>query len=82
MLSAFLVAIFFSNVSPWAAAISVVSGSVSYGLISFYANPFHYIHTMFLTLIGCIAFTLLINMIFFRQRAQFSLESFNRESAD
>ncbi len=76
ILSAFFVAIFFKNVSPWAAGISVISGTVGYGVFSFFFSPFHYIHTMFITLIACIAFALILNRMVFRRNASFSLEDF------
>lgn len=76
ILSSFFVAIFFRNVSPWAAGAAVIAGAVGYGVVSFFFSPFHYIHTMFLTLIACIAFALLLNQFVFRRTAQFTLEDF------
>ncbi len=76
ILSAFFVAIFFRNVSPWAAGISVIAGTIGYGLVSFFFAPFHYIHTMFLTLIACIGLALLLNLVIFKRRAVFTLADF------
>ncbi|MBI1393866.1 MAG: SLC5 family protein [Alphaproteobacteria bacterium] len=77
ILSAFFVAIFFRNVSPWAVALAVVIGCVGYGIVSFYFNPVHYIHMMLATLVACMAFALLVNAIGFGRIARFTLEDFS-----
>ncbi len=76
ILSAFFLAIFFRNVSPWAAAIAVAAGSVGYGIVSFYFPPFHYIHMMLVTLIACILFALAVNWIGFGRIARLSFADF------
>jgi SSS family solute:Na+ symporter len=78
ILSAFFVAIFFRNVSPWAAGIAVIAGTVGYGVVSFFFPPFHYIHTMFLTLFACIALAISLNYLLFKRRALFTLEDFRQ----
>ncbi|MEM9262496.1 MAG: SLC5 family protein [Pseudomonadota bacterium] len=76
ILSAFFVAIFFRDVSPWAAAAAVIAGTVGYGIVSFSFPQFHYIHAMFVTLLSCIALALFLNRVAFNRRAQFTLEDF------
>lgn len=76
ILSAFFVAIFFKNVAPWAAGSAVIAGTIGYALVSFYFAPFHYIHTMFITLLACIGLALLLNRFVFGRRARFSLGDF------
>ncbi len=74
ILSAFLVAIFFRNVSPIAAIISVGAGTIGYGVLSFRFPEVHYIHQMFVTLLSCILLTLALNRLVFGRRATFSAE--------
>lgn len=81
ILSAFFLAIFFKNVSPMAAAITVPVGAISYGLTSVSFPQVHYIHFMFLTLVGCMIFALTLNRFVFRRTAQFTLEDFRSNSA-
>ena len=76
ILSAFFLAIFFKNVSPWAAGAAVIAGTIGYGVVSFFFSPFHYIHTMFATLIACMAFALALNRLVFGRRATFTLDDF------
>jgi SSS family solute:Na+ symporter len=79
ILSAFFIAIFFRNVDPRAALVAVITGAIGYGLASFYwVKNVHYIHTMFATLIACMAFALLLNRIAFGRRATLSFEDFRR----
>lgn len=78
ILSAFFVAIFFRNVSPWAAGIAVIAGTIGYGLVSFYFPPFHYIHTMFVTLIACMGLALILNRLVFGRTAQLTLADFKK----
>jgi len=76
VLSAFILAIFFRDVSPMAAATAVIAGSVGYGVTAFYWNPVHYIHLMAVTLFACIGLALLVNRFVFGRRARFTLEEF------
>lgn len=79
ILSAFFIAIFFRNVDPRAALAAVIAGTIGYGLASFYwVKDVHYIHTMFVTLIACMAFALLLNRVAFGRRATLSFEDFRR----
>lgn len=80
ILSAFLVAICFRNVAPLAAAISVIVGSLTYGAVSFQFQGLHYIHMMFLTLIGCTLFTLVLNRVAFGRTASLDLSDFRRST--
>jgi len=73
ILSAFFVAIFFRNVSAAAVAISVIAGTIGYGLASSAFPQVHYIHQMALTLIACMALSLILNALVFRRKAAFSL---------
>lgn len=72
ILSAFVVGLAFRNVDARAAIIGVISGVVIYGLL-FNLAPFHYIHGMFITLISCIAISLLINRFVFGNHAEFAM---------
>jgi len=76
ILSAFFLAIFFRNVSPWAAGAAVFAGVIGYGLASFFWSPIHYIHMMFITLVGCILFALVINRLVFGKTAILTLDDF------
>lgn len=80
ILSAFLLAIFWRGISPWATMMTVIIGVAAYGFASFYWNPMHYIHMMFATLIGCMCIALLLNRILFRRKAQFHLGDFKTTS--
>lgn len=71
ILSTFLVGLLFKNVDPKAMTISVVSGTVLYGIFSFAWSPFHYIHLMFITLIFCVVWALVINKLMFGKSAEF-----------
>jgi SSS family solute:Na+ symporter len=73
ILSAFFVAIFFRNVSPIAVAISVITGTIGYGVSSSAFPEVHYIHQMAVTLIACVALSLTLNAVVFRRKASFSL---------
>ena len=76
ILSAFFLAIFFRNVSPWSAGAAVLFGVVGYGAASFLWAPLHYIHMMFFTLIACIIFALIVNRLVFGRKAEFTLDDF------
>ena len=71
ILSTFLVGLLFKNVDPKAMIVSVVSGTALYGVFSFAWSPFHYIHLMFITLIFCVVWALVINKLVFRNSAEF-----------
>jgi len=77
ILSAFFLAIFFRNLDPRAALAAVVAGAIGYGLASFFwVKNVHYIHTMLVTLVACMALALLLNRVAFGRQATFSLEDF------
>ena len=75
ILSAFIVGLVFRNVNAKAAIIGVVSGVAFYGYLTLVLKPFHYIHCMFLTLIFCIAISLLSNLIIFKKVPSFAFGS-------
>ncbi len=75
ILSAFIVGLAFKNVDARAAIIGVVSGVILYGYLSLQLQPFHYIHSMFVTLIFCIVISLLMNLVIFRRKAVLSLDN-------
>ncbi len=81
ILSAFFVAIFFRNVSPVAVAISVIAGTLGYGVASTFFTEVHYIHQMAVTLFACMGLSLLLNAVVFRRRATLSFEDFRGETA-
>lgn len=71
ILSTFLVGLLFRNVDPKAMIAAVVSGTLLYGLFTFAWSPFHYIHLMFITLIFCVIWALVINKIAFGRKSEF-----------
>ena len=86
ILSVFIVGLLFRNVHAFAAIGAVLFGVSIYALMSFEASPMyapfglHYIHLMFATLIGCVAFALIVNRVVFNQKAEFSLELYKKEA--
>ena len=79
ILSAFFIAIFFRNVSPIAVAISVIAGTIGYGLSSSAFPQVHYIHQMAVTLFACMALSLTLNAVVFRRKAAFSLADWRND---
>lgn len=75
ILSAFVVGLMFRNVDARAAIAGVVSGVALYGYLTLYLQPFHYIHSMFVTLLFCIGFSLMVNRLVFGRKAQLALGS-------
>lgn len=69
ILSTFLVGLLFTNVDARAMIFAVVSGTILYAVFSFVWAPFHYIHSMFITLIFCVAVALLANRYVFGRKA-------------
>lgn len=65
ILSSFIVGLLFRNVDSRAAIIAVIMGVAEYGFFSFVWSPVHYIHLMFITLVSCIIFALLISRFVF-----------------
>ena len=78
ILSIFVVGLCFKNVHANAGIAAVVFGVVFYALLSFDFSPInspfglHYIHLMFVTLISCVGFALLVNKLVFKQTASIS----------
>ncbi|UTW54799.1 SLC5 family protein [Kordiimonas sp. SCSIO 12610] len=70
ILSTFLVGLIFKNVDPRAMISAVVSGTGLYAFFTFEWSPTHYIHLMFVTLIFCVLFALVINSLVFGKRAE------------
>jgi len=68
ILSAFIVGLAFRNVDARAAIIGVVSGVCLYGYLTLVLQPFHYVHSMFVTLLFCITLALLVNRLAFGRR--------------
>ena len=86
ILSAFIIGLLFKNVDARAVIATIVFGSCFYGLLSFgwpalhnhYAflpKPWHFLHSMALTVWSCVGFALTINRVLFGKRAQFELAS-------
>ncbi|MFT5813002.1 MAG: SSS family solute:Na+ symporter [Psychroserpens sp.] len=75
ILSIFIVGLLFRGVHANAGIAAVFFGVLLYGSLSFEFSPFHapfglhYIHLMFVTLISCISFALLINRFIFKNKA-------------
>mgnify|MGYP001554883010 CR=1 FL=1 len=86
ILSAFIIGLLFRNVDARAVIATILFGSGVYALLSFgwpawYAShpsfpaPWHFLHSMFLTVWLCIGFALALNRFGFGQRAQFELST-------
>jgi len=73
ILSAFIVGLLFKNVDARAAILGVVTGVVTYGYLTLVLQPFHYIHCMFVTLIVCIAVSLLSNRVVFGRKSSWAV---------
>lgn len=86
ILSAFLVGLLFRNVDARAVIATIIFGSCFYALLSFgwpalHAHrpslpaPWHFLHSMALTVWTCLAFALALNRLAFRRRATFELSN-------
>ena len=86
ILSAFLVGLLFRNVDARAVIATILFGSSFYALLSFgwpvlhrhYAAvpaPWHFLHSMALTVWSCLGFALTVNRLVFGRRAEFELSS-------
>jgi len=69
ILSAFIVGLAFRNVDAKAAIAGVIGGVALYGYLTLVLQPFHYVHSMFVTLLFCISMALLVNRYVFGRRA-------------
>ena len=65
ILSAFIVGLLFNDVDARAAIGAVVFGVLLYGFFSFVWEPLHYIHLMFITLLCCVGFAILVSRFVF-----------------
>lgn len=70
ILSAFLVCLLFDDVDSRAAITAVIFGVILYGVLFFNA-PFHYIHSMFVTLISCVLLALATSKFVFATSPSF-----------
>jgi len=70
ILSAFLVCLLFDNVNSRAAILAVIFGVFFYGFL-FYNAPWHYIHSMFITLISCVLVSLTLSRFAFNTKPSF-----------
>jgi len=74
ILSIFIVGLLFKGVHANAGIAAVFFGVLLYGSLSFEFSPFHapfglhYIHLMFITLISCVSFALLVNRFVFKNK--------------
>lgn len=86
ILSAFIIGLLFKNVDARAVIATIVFGSAFYALLGFgwpalhakdpsFPAPWHFLHSMFLTVWACIAFALALNRFGFGRRAEFELSS-------
>jgi SSS family solute:Na+ symporter len=84
ILSAFIIGLLFRNVDGRAVIATIVFGSAFYGLLAFawpaaqrhfptLPAPWHFLHSMALTVWVCLGFALALNRFGFRRRAQFEL---------
>lgn len=86
ILSAFIIGLLFRNVDARAVIATILFGSAFYALAAFawpawHASdpsvpaPWHFLHSMFVTVWACIGFALLVNRVGFGKRAEFELSS-------
>jgi SSS family solute:Na+ symporter len=84
ILSAFIIGLLFRNVDARAVIATIVFGSCAYALLSFgwpawharhpdFPAPWHFLHSMFVTVWLCIGFALALNRFGFGRRAGFEL---------
>jgi SSS family solute:Na+ symporter len=87
ILSIFIVGLLFKGVHANAGIAAVFFGVLLYGSLSFEFSPFHapfglhYIHLMFVTLISCVSFALMVNRFVFKNKASFSFSKSEEETA-
>jgi len=78
ILSIFIVGLLFRGVHANAGIAAIFFGVLLYGSLSFEFSPFHapfglhYIHLMFVTLISCVSFALLVNRFVLKNKASFA----------
>ena len=84
ILSAFIIGLLFRNVDTRAVIITIVFGSSLYALLSFgwpvlhnhfafVPAPWHFLHSMALTVWACVGFALSLNRVVFGRHAEFEL---------
>jgi SSS family solute:Na+ symporter len=89
ILSAFIIGLLFRNVDARAVIATILFGSAFYALFAFAwpawhaANPtgpapWHFLHSMALTVVACVGFALAVNRLGFRKKAEFELDSRER----
>ena len=81
ILSIFIVGLLFKGVHANAGIAAVFFGVLLYGSLSFEFSPFHapfglhYIHLMFITLISCVSFALMVNRFIFKNKASLAFSN-------
>ena len=86
ILSAFIIGLLFRNVDARAVIATILFGSSFYALLSFgwpvlhrhfaaVPAPWHFLHSMALTVWSCIGFALAVNRLAFGRRAEFELRT-------
>jgi len=86
ILSAFIIGLLFRNVDARAVIATILFGSAFYALAAFgwpalhvrYPSlpaPWHFLHSMFVTVWACLGFALVVNRLAFGRRAEFELSS-------
>lgn len=85
ILSAFIIGLLFRNVDARGVIATIIFGALFYAAFSFawpalyaanpagWPKPWHFLHSMFLTVWACVGFALVLNRFIFGQRAQFEL---------
>ncbi|MEM9706157.1 MAG: SLC5 family protein [Pseudomonadota bacterium] len=80
ILSAFILAIFFRDISPIAVVSVVIGGSVFYGIVGFYFWPHHYIHLMLIVLVVCVLAGALLSRLISGKTPRLSFADFSDSS--
>ena len=86
ILSAFIIGLLFRNVDARAVIATILFGSSFYALLSFgwpvlhrhYPSvpvPWHFLHSMALTVWACVGFALSVNRVIFGKKAEFELRT-------
>lgn len=86
ILSAFIIGLLWRNIDARAVIATIVFGSAAYAVMSFgwpawharhpeFPAPWHFLHSMFVTVWLCLGFALAVNRLVFGRRAEFELRT-------
>ena len=70
VLAAFIAAVLFAGIAPWAVRIGLVFGAALYAVFTFVWSPLHYIHLMAITLVASVALMWVLGRVLPRRNAE------------